>query len=292
MPRDQHSQPTGAPGISIAISAHDEEIVLRGCLESVKGWAREIIVVDSGSRDRTAAIAREYTDRVLTASNRLIANVNRNQAIEAATSAWVLLLDPDERVSPELAEELLAVAERGVDDPDGYWIPYRTYEFGRWIRTMGFYPAHQLRFFRRGKGRFPCQHLHEKLEVRGSTAYLSHHVIHRPPFGMAKAVHKQNLYSEHHVRVLHEGGKQFRLYRLLLGPLRAFLSRYLWRGGWREGIAGWIISVRAAYSSFLINAKLWELQHTPSERQGERSAWVLSLSPPAQDAGRPRRRRC
>jgi glycosyltransferase involved in cell wall biosynthesis len=283
MRRYQQSQPLGGPGISIAISAHNEETVLRGCLESVKGWAREIVVVDSGSSDRTAAVAREYTDIVLTSSNRLMVNVNRNQAIDTATSEWILVLDPDERVSSELAKELLAVAERGADGPDGYWIPYRTYEFGRWIRTMGFYPAHQLRFFRRGKGKFPCRHLHEKLEVRGSTGYLSHHVIHRPPFGMAKAVHKQNRYSEHHAWVLHEGDKQFRLYRLLLGPPRAFLRRYLWRGGWREGVAGWIISVRAAYSSFLVNAKLWELEETPSDRKAERSAWAPSLSPPAPD---------
>jgi glycosyltransferase involved in cell wall biosynthesis len=129
---------------------------LRGCLESVKNWAREIIVVDSGSSDETAAIAREYTDRVLTSNNRLMLEINKNRAIEAAGCEWILVLDPDERVSPELAQELLAIAELGADGPAGYRIPRRTYKFGRWVRTMGFYPDHQLRFVRNGRGRFPA----------------------------------------------------------------------------------------------------------------------------------------
>src|SRR5215212_3449782 len=187
MPQDQQSQPPIRPGISIAISAHNEEAVLGGCLETVKDWAREVIVVDSGSRDRTGALAREYTDRVLTSHNRLMLEINKNRAIEAGTCEWILVLDPDERVSAELAQELLAIAERGTYGPDGYWIPRRTYEFGRWVRTMGFYPDHQLRFFRNGTASFPCHHLHERLEVRGSTGYLTGHLIHRPPFGMAKA---------------------------------------------------------------------------------------------------------
>jgi hypothetical protein len=154
---------------------------------------------------------------------------------------------------------------------------------------MGFYPAHQLRFFRNGRGRFPCRHLHEKLEVHGSTGYLTNHLIHRPPFGMAKAVHKQNLYSEHHARVLLDEGQQFRVYRLLLGPPRAFLRAYVFRSGWRDGLVGWIISMRAAYSSFLINVKLWELQQRPSDQYQDRSKWVLAASLPARDA--PGRRR-
>ena len=279
MPRDQHSQPPVVPGISIAISAHNEETVLRGCLESVKDWAREIIIVDSGSRDRTGAVAREYTDRVLTSNDRLMLNINKNRAIEAATSEWILVLDPDERISPALAQVLLAIAEPGAEGPDGYWIPRRTYEFGRWVRTMGFYPDHQLRFFRNGRGRFPCRHLHEKLEVRGPTGYLTDHLIHLPPFGMAKAVYKQNLYSEHHARVLHDAREQFRLHRLLLGPLRAFLRTYVLRSGWREGLVGWIVSMRAAYSSFLVNVKLWELQQTPQNQVGDGSEWALSSSP-------------
>jgi (heptosyl)LPS beta-1,4-glucosyltransferase len=120
MSQDQENQPAVVPGISVAISAHNEEAVLRGCLESVKTWAGEIIVVDSGSSDETATIAREYTDHVITTTNRLMLERNKNRAIEAGRCEWILVLDPDEHVSSELAEELLAIAEQGTDGPDGY----------------------------------------------------------------------------------------------------------------------------------------------------------------------------
>jgi glycosyltransferase involved in cell wall biosynthesis len=284
MPRYRQNQPAVVPGISVAISAHNEEAVLRGCLESAKDWAREIIVVDSGSSDRTRAIAREYTDRVFASDDRLMLNANKNRAIEAGTCEWILVLDPDERVSCDLARELLAIAKLGADGPDAYWIARRTYEFGRWVQTMGLYPDHQLRFFRNGRGRFPCRDLHETVEVRGSTGYLTSELVHRPPFGTAKAVYKQNLYSEHHARVLNDRGELFRVYRLLLRPLRAFLRTYVLRSGWREGLVGWIVSMRTAYTSFLVNVKLWELQQLPPDQLEDRSNWALSSSLPAQDA--------
>lgn len=284
MPRCQQTQPAVVPGISVAISAHNEEAVLRGCLESAKDWAREIIVVDSGSSDKTGAIAREYTDRVLASDDRLMLNTNKNRAIEAGTCEWILVLDPDERVSCELARELLAIAELGAHGPDSYWIARRTYEFGRWVRTMGLYPDHQLRFFRNGRARFPCRDLHETIEVRGSTGYLTGELIHCPPFGMAKAVYKQNLYSEHHAKVLRDRGEPFRGYRLLLGPVRAFVRTYVLRSGWREGRVGWIVSMRTAYTSFLVNVKLWELQQSAPAQPEDRSNWALASSLP--DSGR------
>jgi glycosyltransferase involved in cell wall biosynthesis len=284
MPHNQEDQPAFLPGVSVAISAHNEGPVLRECLESVSNWAREIIVVNSGSSDNTAAIAREYTDRVLNSEDRIMLNTNKNRAIEAGRCAWILVLDPDERVSPKLGQQLLAMTALGAEGPAGYWIPRRTYEFGRWLRTMGFYPDHQLRFFRNGRGSFPCRHLHEKLEVRGPTGYLTGHLIHCPPFGMARAVYKENLYSEHRAKVLRERGAQFHVRQLLLGPLRGFLHSYLLGSGWREGLVGLIISMRGAFSSFLVNVKLWELEQTASDQNQDRPKWLLGASPPARDA--------
>jgi glycosyltransferase involved in cell wall biosynthesis len=99
-----------APGVSVVMSAHNEERAIRACLESVSEWAGEVIVVDSESADATAEIARSFGATVVHATNKLMLNINKNIAIEEARLEWVLVLDPDERVSAELAAELVAVS--------------------------------------------------------------------------------------------------------------------------------------------------------------------------------------
>jgi glycosyltransferase involved in cell wall biosynthesis len=241
-------------GISVVMSAFNEEAVIRGCLESVKGWADEIVVVNGSSQDRTAAIAQEYTNRVLLATNKLMLNVNKNLAIEAATREWVLLLDPDEQVSGELARELQAVAEAGAAQPAGYWVRRRNFELGRWMGSADW----QLRFFRNGQARFPCRHMHEIVAVDGPVGRLAGHLVHLPRQRLADHVHKRNLNSEHWAVFLYERGIRFRLYKLLLWPFRTFVEHYLLRGRWREGIPGLIYGVNEAYCTFLQHAKLWQ----------------------------------
>ena len=273
-------------GISVVMSAYNEAAVIRDCLESVKDWAAEIVVVNGASEDRTQAIAREYTDQVLTTTNKLMLNVNKNLAIDAATCAWVLLLDPDERVSPELAEELRSIAAGRVRGLAGYWMPRRNFELGRWIRAMGQYPSYQLRFFRNGQARFPCRHIHEMVKLSGEAGYLRGDLIHTPPQGLAEYVHKRNLYSEHRAVFLYERGVRFRAWNLLLRPLYSFIKYYLLKGGWREGVPGLIIAVSGAYGTFLQDAKLWQKWQAGRSDRGSDStvvAWNGRL-PPASDA--------
>jgi glycosyltransferase involved in cell wall biosynthesis len=240
------------------MSAYNEEAVLRDCLTSVKGWAAEIVVVNGSSQDRTESIAREYTDRVLTSTNKLMLNVNKNLAIAAATCEWILLLDPDERVSPELAQELRSIAADPAVRCAGYWMPRRNFELGKWIRAGGHYPSFQLRFFRNGRARFPCLGIHEMVTVAGEVGYLRGDLIHRPPQDLATYVHKRNLYSEHRAVFMYEHGVRFRARNLVLRPLYSMVKYYLLKSGWREGIPGLIIAVSGAYGTFLQDAKLWQ----------------------------------
>ena len=142
---------------------------------------------------------------------------------------------------------------------------------------MGYQPCHQLRFFRRGRGRFPCRAVHEKLEVDGRTGTLAAPLLHFPPGGLAKAVQKQNLYSEYHALARRRDGRRFSLARLLLSPPHMFLRRYLAESGWREGIPGVVLSVQSAYSVFLIHAKLWERE---ADKDAD-AAELLGASDPA-----------
>jgi (heptosyl)LPS beta-1,4-glucosyltransferase len=264
-----------APGISVVMTAFNEHAVIEGCLESVAGWADEMVVADGSTDPRTAEIASRFTDRVLAVENDLMIGANKNAAIDAAGHEWVLVIDPDERVSPELATELVEYA-RGDLPHDGYWIPVRTEFLGVRLRPFDSHAGYQLRFFRNGRGRYPCRALHEKIEVGGTTGRSHGELIHRPPHGLAKLVWKQNLYSEHHALAAKRRGERFRLHRLLLGPPYAFVRRFILQSGWRHGILGFMLSVQVAYSVFLIEAKLWELERSPDARPGDpdRTEWA------------------
>jgi hypothetical protein len=177
----------------------------------------------------------------------------------------VLLLDPDERVSEDLAAELRAAAASRVAF-DALWLPRRDRELGHWLPGE----SPQLRFFRNGRARFPCRHIHEMVELDGEADRASGLLLHEPRQSLFEYVHKRNLYSEHRARFLHEHGARFRLHRLLLRPPVAFGKSYLWHGGWRSGVAGLIVAASAAYGTFLQDAKLWQLveQDEPAAAEG------------------------
>lgn len=246
------------PGISVAMSAYNEEEFIRGSLDSVAGWADEIVVVNGSSTDRTEAIAREYTELIITTTNKLMLEANKNIAIDAATCEWILVLDPDEHVTPELAAELQMISALGEGAKAGYRMPRRNHELGRWIRHMGHYPSRQLRFFRNGRARFPLERLHQMVEVDGPVGDLTGHLDHWPRQSIWSYVQKRNLYSEHYAKSQYEQGVAFRRRDLAVRPVKAFAKQYVAKGGWREGMPGVIIGVSGAYAAFLREAKLWE----------------------------------
>ena len=243
------------PGVSVVMSAHNEEQAIGACLESVRSWADELVVVDSGSTDGTAEIARSFGATVVPTTNKLMLNVNKNLAIEHAHHEWVLLLDPDERVSPELADELVAIASDTGAPFDGVWLPRCDRELGRWLAGV----SPQLRFFRNGRARFLCKHIHEMVELEGASRHANGLLLHEPRQSLFEYVHKRNLYSEHRARALYAEGAPFKVRRLLLRPPVAFAKSYVAHGGWRAGVAGLVVGVSAAYGTFLQDAKLWQL---------------------------------
>jgi glycosyltransferase involved in cell wall biosynthesis len=253
--------------ISVVMSAFNEAEFIRPALESVEDWADEIVVVDCSSTDDTAAIAREYSSQVISQPNRLMLNINKNVAIDAATCEWVLLLDPDERVTPQLAREIGAVVAGEETGHEAYWIPRKNYELGRWIRSMGHYPGLQLRLFRRGQARFRCEHIHEMLDVNGSVGRLHGDMLHEPRQDLFRHVHKRNLYSEHRAAFRHGQGERFRKRNLVLRPFVQFIRAYVVRGGYRDGIPGFVVASTGAFGWFIQEAKLWQLEQTGDPQQ-------------------------
>lgn len=245
--------------ISVALSVHNEAHRLRPCLESV-AWADEIVVVDSGSTDGTDVVAREFTPHVLREPNRLMLNINKNIAIERASSDWVLLLDGDERVTPELRRSVERVLAGNAEAHAGFWISRLTFALGRPVRAFGWWPDDQLRLFRAGAARFPARDHHEMVQLDGTAGKLEGELLHESFLGIWDLVAKANISSESRARHLYASGVRFSLARAIAFPVYYFLYQYVVRRGYREGILGLFIASISAYSNWIQSAKLWSLE--------------------------------
>ncbi len=243
--------------ISVCIICFNEETNIRRCLESSK-WADEIIVVDSMSQDRTAEIAREYTDNVYQQAWPGYVE-QKNFALSKAKSDWILSIDADEEISQGLKDEIRKEIEK-EDAKDGYRIPRLSFYQGRWIKHSGFYPDRQLRLFRRNRGYWMGKRVHEMIHVNGKVALLRNNLLHYPYkgtiSGQLKTVDKfSTLLAEN----MYEKGKRYHLFFLLMRPFFKFTEMYFIKLGFLDGIAGFIIALTSAYAMFVRYVKLREL---------------------------------
>jgi glycosyltransferase involved in cell wall biosynthesis len=247
-----------ASKLSITVIARDEEAHIGDCLDSVR-WADEIVVVDTGSTDCTVEICQKYTPCVYSRPWEGYATA-KNAALELATGDVILSLDADERVSPALRQEIVALLQRPLHSlADGYAIPRRNHLWGRWLRHGGLSPDYQLRLFKRGHGSFTAQRVHESVEVRGRVESLRQPLEHYSYRGVSDVIARLNRYSDLAAQDLCERGRVPRASRLVLRPLGRFLRNYLLKQGFRDGVPGLIMAVSYAYSVFAREAKLWEL---------------------------------
>jgi glycosyltransferase involved in cell wall biosynthesis len=243
------------PRLSVVIITYNEEQRLRACLESV-AWVDEVVVVDAESQDKTVQVAREFTDHVLVRPWPGFAP-QKNFALEHATGDWILSLDADEQVSPELREEIAAVLARAQAE-DGYAVPRRNVFLGQWVRHGGLYPDWQVRLFRRGRGRFLQRDVHESVQVDGPVGRLGGHLVHRSYSGVADFFERANRYSSLAAEGLVREGARARARELLLRPLGRFLAMYVLRGGFLDGRKGLLLAALYAYYVFMRTAKVWE----------------------------------
>jgi glycosyltransferase involved in cell wall biosynthesis len=234
----------------------DEEHNISACLESAR-WANELIVVDSGSRDRTVDIARTFTERVFTIAWEGY-GAARNYALRQATGDWVLWLDADERVTPELAEEIREIIRADAPQVAGYDIARRAFFLGRWIRHSGWYPSRVVRLFRRGTARFSETRVHEQLQIDGTVVPTKHDLLHLTDPDLRHYLAKFNRYTSLAADDMVAAGRTFTMRDLLLRPPFQFVKMYLLRSGWRDGLEGFMLAVLSAAYVFTKYAKLWE----------------------------------
>lgn len=163
--------------VTVALAVYNEEKNIGRCLASVSGIADELVVVDGGSTDQTVAIAKTYGATVLQTTNPKMFHTNKQKALDASHGTWILQLDADEVVGPELKREIRSVIS-SKDAADGYFIPRKNYFLGHWLRKGGQYPDPVLRLFKNGKGSFPQKSVHEQISVTGRTGTLTHALDH------------------------------------------------------------------------------------------------------------------
>lgn len=264
--------------LSVIILAKDVEEIIRDCLESAK-WADEIILVDTGSIDKTIEIAKKYQARILKFSGeRLEFSKWRNRGLEEAKSDWVFYLDADERVTPELKNEILQVISdqrpAARTKPTGhrspvtghqttaYAIPRRNFYFGKEVHFGGAWPDYVKRLFKKEKLKRWEGRLHEEPIFEGKLGHLKEPMTHFTHRNLSSMVEKTRKWSKIEAELLfeakHPPAAWWRILRIMLTE---FWKRAIRLQGWRDGTVGWIEIIFQMFSRFITYARLWELQN-------------------------------
>jgi glycosyltransferase involved in cell wall biosynthesis len=278
--------------LSVVIITHNEETNIGRTLESVQPLVAdgkgEIIVVDSGSTDRTVEIAKSFGAKVFVEEWKGFA-AQKNSAIDKAAGDWILSLDADEEVEAKLLEELTwllrAIPEwqrhgfpvnedarsrelrdrgtrYGLDEENlnGFYIARKNFFLGRWVRYGGFWPDSKLRFFRRGTGRFEDRAVHEDVQVQGVTSATDHALLHHSYPTLSDYIEHMNRYSSLGAEmVVAKGNVRFSFVNIVLRPLFTFIYNYFFRLGFLDGHEGLLLHLyHAVYVSWKY-AKAWEL---------------------------------
>jgi glycosyltransferase involved in cell wall biosynthesis len=256
------SDPLPPLALSLVVITRDAGAQLEACLGSA-AFADEAVVVDSGSRDDTVEIARRSGARVV-AQEWLGFGPQKNFAVAQATHDWVLCLDADERVSPELARAI----RDAMQNPQykAYTMPRRNRFLGRWLAHGEGYPDWNLRLFDRRHGRWSDDEVHERVLSDGTVGRLEGDLLHASAESLDAYLAKQNRYTTLQAAAMHARGERFSVARLVFSPLLRFLRFYVLRGGFLDGAAGLVHIAIGSFSSFSKYAKLRALEQAERPR--------------------------
>lgn len=239
--------------LSVIIITKNEEINIRECLESVS-FANEIIVVDSGSNDNTVSICREFTDKVYV-HDWPGYGLQKNRALSYASNDWVLSIDADERVTPELQQSITAVIHN-ITDIQAYCISRRSSYCGRFISHSGWHPDYVTRLFQRKHGQFSNDLVHERVLVDGATKKIDGILLHYTYDNLEEVLNKVNQYSSAGAKILFHRRKEATLMKAILKGLWCFFRTYFLRAGFLDGPEGFMLSFSNAETTYYRYLKL------------------------------------
>jgi glycosyltransferase involved in cell wall biosynthesis len=238
------------PPLTVVVITKNEEANIRRCLESV-AWAEEVLVVDCGSTDQTQSIARSCGARVLEHPWRGYGQ-QKNWANSQAQHDWILSVDADETVTPQLAAEIKEFISKNANGPQfGASLPRKTFYLGRWILHGGWYPNTLIRLANRKHARWTEPAVHEEWRVDGAVGALRCDLLHYTFRGVGDQVMTNVRFAHLGAKVAFERGERGSIFKIIFKPIGKFLETYVWKMGFLDGLPGFVISVNAAHSIFM-----------------------------------------
>lgn len=254
--------------ISIAIITYNEEKNIRDCIESCLKIADEVVVLDSFSTDKTREICESYPI-VKFYQHEFDGHVEqKNRALSLCSFDWVLSLDADERVSPQLEKEILELKENKekMNQYNGYRIPRLTYHLGKFIYHSGWYPQRKYRLFKKDKAIWVGENPHDYITIEGKGSFLKGNIIHYSFKDLSHQIDTINKFSSIVAFNRYHQNKKFSILKSIYKPIVKFLEIYIFKLGFLDGFAGFTIAIASSFSTFLKNAKIYELEKKIIER--------------------------
>lgn len=252
------------PKLSVALAVFNEEDNLAACLDSIKEFASEIVIVDGNSSDKTVTIAEKFGAKIIAETNKTNFHINKQIAMDACQEDWILQLDADERVSSMLKEEITKIVTADSStQPDAFYLKRRNYFLGRWMNKGGMYPDPVIRLFKKGRARLPQQSIHELMTVDGTTGWLNEDLLHIADPSFSRYLKRSNRYTTLQAQAWLKENKLKTdtitiLNYMVIKPLVRFLEIYLRHKGFLDGFPGFVF---AYYSGLHLRSsyiKYWE----------------------------------
>lgn len=249
--------------LSVVLATFNEENTIAGCLESVKAFADELVVVDGSSQDNTREIAKRFGARVIKTKNRRMFHTNKQMAIDAAHGDWILQLDADEKVDPELADEIQEIVKSGSQYA-AYAIKRKNYFLRKWLRKGGQYPDEVIRLFQRGRARLPQRSVHEQMVVDGDVGRLEGHLIHDTAPTLVRYMRNANRYTSLTALTFVKAGLPIgttsMINYILLKPALTFADIFIRHKGFIDGLPGFVFALFSGLHWPIAFMKYWELE--------------------------------
>lgn len=251
--------------LSVIIIAKNEEESIGGCLKTVR-WANEILVVDTGSIDKTLEIVKKHGARIIKYTSKGNYSDWRNKGLKEAKGEWILYIDADERVTPELKKEIQAEINYrplNVDHFNAYAIPRRNFIFGKEMKYGGWSPDYVKRLFKRSELEKWTGELHEEPKFKGELGHLKSPMIHKKNLTLSDMVEKTNKWSQIEAKLMFESRHpEMNILRFMSAVFREFWHRMIVKTAFLDGPRGIIYALYQVFSRFVSYAKLWEMQIT------------------------------
>lgn len=248
--------------ISATIITLNEEDSIRECIESLK-FADEIIVVDSGSKDKTVKVSLDLGAKVIQ-QEWLGFGTQKQLAVDQTENSWVFCIDADERVSSELNAEIEALKQQNDINPKAFNMPRCNRFLGRWLRHGEGYPDHNLRLFHKKHACWSDHRVHEHVITEEKVGLLKGDILHESEDGVFDYLQKQNRYTSLQAEAMFAKGKRSSVSRMLVSPVTRFIKFYFIRRGFQDGAPGLIHVLIGCINSMMKYAKLIELQRKNS----------------------------